>query len=135
MPYAPPDISTFRWVFPAFADVAPEQYDFWAAEAARVVNPVQACLGPRADMAAMLATAHFLTQHGLGSDPEAGMGGFRRIKSGQLELDRGPAATGGGGQWAGTSYGERLWPLLRHCLAGPRVTPTGNLSCFHGGYR
>ncbi|HTH10776.1 MAG TPA: DUF4054 domain-containing protein, partial [Acidovorax sp.] len=80
-------------------------------------------------------TAHLLCQNGLGSGTEAqmaaeGMGGFTRIKSGTLELERGSGSTSGG-DWASTSYGQRLWPMIKGCVAGPRVTGTGSV-CVGG---
>lgn len=134
MAYIPPDHIVFVDLFPSFAAVSDEAYDFWSARAGRVVERMQDCLGDDMDLAAMLATAHYLCQNGLGTGAEAqmaaeGMGSFKSIKSGTLSLDRGEVSTDGG-DWAGTSYGQRLWPMLKACVAGPRVTGTG---CVVGG--
>lgn len=139
MAYTPPEKATFIAIFPAFADVPDEAYDFWSARAGRVVDPMQACLGDDADLACMLITAHYLTQQGIGTSTEAeiaaqGATGFTRIKSGQLELQRSDSSNtdGDGGDWDTTSYGKRVWPMLRACVAGPLVSPTGRGPCGAG---
>jgi hypothetical protein len=92
------------------------------------------------DLATMLATAHFLALAGIGAGAESemaaqGASGFKRIKSGTIELERADSASSSdSGEWGATSYGSRLWPMLRACLAGPRVTGTGVLPCG-GGYQ
>lgn len=139
MAYTVPDLATFIGVFPAFAAVTPEQYAFWSAQAAQITEPQQDCLGVRMDLATMLATAHYLALAGIGSGAESemaaqGASGFKRIKSGTIELERADSAgSSDAGEWGATSYGLRLWPMLRACLAGPRVTATGSLPC--GGYQ
>lgn len=132
MPYTAPDLATFTEAFPAFAAVTGGQYNLWSAQAVLVTEPIEACLSGRMDLATMLATAHYLTQAGIGTGAESetaaqGMSGFSRLKSGSLELQRasGPEATAD--QWKSTSYGQRLYPMLKACLAGPRVTGTGTL--------
>jgi hypothetical protein len=91
------------------------------------------CLGDRMDLATMLATAHYLTEQGIGAGAESemaaqGMGGFKSIRSGSIALDRGDAeAVEAAGSWGSSSYGLRLWPMLRACVGGPRVTATGSL--------
>lgn len=138
MAYAPPSKATFTGIFPAFGAVTDEQYAFWSARAARIVEPMQGCLGDDADLAAMLITAHLLTLQGIGTSTEAemasqGASGFKRIKSGTLELERADSSSGGdAGEWGTTSYGAQVWPMLKACLAGPRVTGTGSLPCGCG---
>lgn len=139
MAYTPPTLADFIEVFPAFSAVTQTQYDFWVAQAVLVTEPIEGCLGPRMDLATMLATAHYLTEQGLGTGAESemaaqGASGFRRIKSGTLELERAQQAASdpGMGDWGATNYGTRLFPMLRACLAGPRVTSTGTLPCGTG---
>lgn len=140
MAYSAPTKDQFTAIFPAFSAVTDDAYTFWSARAARIVDPISGCLGDDADLAAMLATAHYLTQAGLGTGSESktfaqGASGFKRIKSGTIELERADGAgSSDAGEWGATSYGLRLWPMLRACLAGPRVTGTGALPCG-GGYQ
>ena len=139
MTYTVPDQSTFEALFPAFAGTAAAAYDFWAARAGRIIDPMQSCLGDDADLAAMLATAHYLTLQGLGTGAEAeaasgGMLGYKSISSGQLSLERFDSADANTTEWASTSYGARVWPMLRACVAGARVTGTGVLPCVRGRY-
>lgn len=140
MAYTPPDKPTFIGIFPPFAAVTDEAYAFWSARAGRIVDPMQACLGEDADLAAMLITAHLLTLQGIGTGAEAemaaqGASGFSRIKSGTIELERGDNSSEAAsmGEYGRTSYGQQVYPMLKACLAGPRVTGTGSL-CGYGGY-
>lgn len=138
MPYTAPDKAEFVALFPAFAAVTDDQYEFWSAQAVLVTEPIEACLGERMDLATMLVTAHYLTESGIGTGAESemaaqGMGGFKRIKSGSIDLERGEAKdSSSAGSWSTTSYGMRAWPMLKACVAGPRVTSTGALCTFSG---
>lgn len=138
MAYPPPDRTTFIEVFPALAAVTDTQYTFWSAQAVLITEPIEGCLDARMDLATMLVTAHLLTLQGIGTGAEAEMAsqgatGFKRIKSGTLELERGDAAsTGEGGLYATTDYGRQVWPMLKACVVGPRVTGTGSLPCGTG---
>ena len=131
MAYSPPTKSAFVAVFPAFAAVTDEAYAFWSARAARIVDPLQSCLGDDAELACMLATAHYLAGQGIGTGTDSQLPqGIQRIKSGTIEIER---ASGDGaasmGDWGGTSYGQQLFPMLKACLGGPRVSATGALPC------
>ena len=131
MAYSPPTKSAFVAVFPAFAAVTDEAYAFWSARAARIVDPLQSCLGDEAELACMLATAHYLAGQGIGTGTDSQLPqGIQRIKSGTIEIER---ASGDGaasmGDWGGTSYGQQLFPMLKGCVGGPRVTATGALPC------
>jgi len=132
MAYSAPTKDQFTAIFPAFAAVSDEAYAFWSARAARIVDQIQACLGDDAELACMLATAHYLAQQGLGTGTDSQLPqGIQRIKSGTIEIER---ASGGNaasmGDWGGTSYGQQLYPMLKACVGGPRVTGTG---CVLGG--
>lgn len=141
MAYIPPDHATFIGIFPALAAVTEDQYAFWSAQAVLITEPIEGCLDARMDLATMLVTAHLLTLQGIGTGAEAemasqGAGSFKRIKSGTLELERGDASSGGeGGLYATTDYGRQVWPMLKGCLSGPRVTGTGAMGCGCGGFR
>lgn len=139
MAYTAPTKATFVGLFPTFAAVTDAQYTFWSAQAVLVTEPIQDCLGDQMDLATMLATAHHLTQNGIGTGAESvvaaqGATGFKSIKSGTLSLDRGESSSGSGGDWSTTSYGARLYPLLKSCLGGPLVTPTGTLPGYAPDY-
>lgn len=135
MTYTPPSKADFIAIFPSFAAVTDDAYAFWSAQAALVTGPMEGCLGAQMDLATMLATAHYLTLAGIGTGAESemaaqGASGFRRIKSGTIELERADdASSSDGGEWAATSYGQRVWPMLKVCVAGPRVSSTGYLPC------
>ena len=135
MTYDAPAKTTFTGLFPAFAAVTDEQYTFWSGQAVLVTEPLQNCLGDRMDLATMLAIAHFLVESGIGTGAESemaaqGASGFKSIKSGTISLDRGDVKTASdAGAWGTSSYGLRLYPMLKACLAGPRVTGTGALPC------
>lgn len=141
MAYTPPPKADFIAIFPAFAAVTDDAYAFWSAQAALVTGPMEGCLGAQMDLATMLATAHYLALAGIGTGAESemaaqGASGFRRIKSGTIELERADSAgSGDGGEWAATSYGQRVWPMLKICVAGPLVTGTGTIPCAGGYYR
>lgn len=133
--YSPPAKSTFVAVFPAFAAVTDAQYTFWSNAAVLVTEPMQECLGDSMDLATMLATAHYLTESGIGTGAESqmaaqGMGGFNRIKSGSVDLERGEGASSG--KWSSTSYGARFLSLASGCVgSGPYVARTGTVDgCY-----
>lgn len=140
MPYTPPPKADFIAIFPTFAAVTDEQYAFWSEQATLVTEPIADCLGQRMDLATMLVTAHYLVLAGIGAGAESeiaaqGTSGFKRIKSGSLELERGDADKASTmGEWGATSYGQRAWPMLSACLAGPRVAGTGTVP-YGVGYR
>ncbi|QDC37097.1 DUF4054 domain-containing protein [Sphingobium fuliginis] len=131
MAYSAPAKDTFTGIFPAFAAVSDEAYTFWSGQAVLVTEPLQDCLGARMDLATMRATAHYLTQQGIGTGTEAqmaaqGASGFKRLKSGTLEIERGDSpAAANMGDWGTTSYGQQLYPMLKACVGGPRVSGTG----------
>lgn len=129
--------SQFKGVFPAFSDITAAQYEYWTARAARITFPLKDCLGDEAVHATWLLTAHYLVQQGIGTGTEAemaaqGASGFKRIKSGTIDLERADNTSSASmGDYGTTSYGQQVWPMLKACVAGPRVTGTGALC---GGY-
>lgn len=137
MTYAPPDKATFLALFPSFAAVEAAAYAFWSDRAGRIIDPMQDCLGADTDLAAMLVTAHLLTLQGIGTGAEAemaaqGASGFKSIKSGTITLERSDSTSATAmGEYGATSYGVQVWPMLRACVSGPRVTGTGTIC---GGY-
>lgn len=141
MAYAAPPKATFIAIFPAFAAVTDEQYEFWSAQAVLVTEPIEACLGASMDLATMRLTAHYLVEQGIGTGAEAemaaqGASGFRRLKSGTIEIERADSESDASmGSYGTTAYGRQVWPMLKACLGGPRVTGTGTLGCGCGGYR
>lgn len=141
MAYTPPDRETFIAIYPAFATVTPEAYTYWSTEAMRRIASFEDCLGDGMNTATMLATAHLLTKAGIGTGADAkinskGMSGFTSIKSGDLSLSRSEksASSDEGVDWATTSYGVELWPMLRACVTGPLVSSTGYLPCAIGPF-
>lgn len=140
MPYTAPTKATFVAVFPAFAAVTDDQYTFWSAQAVLITEPIQGCLDAQMDLATMLVTAHNLALQGIGTGAESqlaaqGMAGFKRIKSGSVDLERADkAGDASAGVYGSTSYGLRAWPMLKACLAGPRVTGTGTIPVVPHGY-
>jgi hypothetical protein len=120
--------STFKAVFPSFADTPRYAVSYWQARAAQVITDDY---GMDKAHATMLLTAHYLTMQGHGSDASAQrmgkFGGATRVKSGMLEL----AWDGGKDGFMATKYGEELWPIIRaHNIGG--VTSTGTINSSLG---
>ena len=133
MAYSAPTKDQFIAIFPAFSAVSDEAYTFWSARAARIVDPLQSCLGDDAELAAMLATAHYLAGQGIGTGTDSQLPqGIQRIKSGTIEIERASDSGASMGDWGGTSYGQQLFPMLKACVGGPRVTGTGCAPCGGG---
>ncbi len=142
MAYSAPDKATFTGIFPAFAAVSNEAYAFWSAQAALITEPLQDCLGARMDLATMRATAWYLTDAGIGTGAESemaaqGASGFKRIKSGTIDLEKADAAPSQtAGVYGSNSYGVAFYAMIRPCIAGPRVTGTGAVvgGCGFNGF-
>ncbi|WP_066770091.1 DUF4054 domain-containing protein [Sphingobium sp. CCH11-B1] len=138
MAYTPPTKATFIAIFPSFAAVSDEAYDFWSGQAVLITEPLQDCLAGQMDLATMRATAWYLTDAGIGTGAESemaaqGASGFKRIKSGTIELERGDATKAeSAGVYGSNSYGVAFFAMIRPCLAGPRVTGTGCVPCGTG---
>lgn len=134
MPYTPPSRAEFVQIYPLFAAVADPAYTHWSTEAVRRIAQFEDCLGDGMNSAAMLAIAHLLTKAGIGTGTESevaaqGASMYKSIRSGSITLDRFENAKAPeGGDWAATSYGVELWPMLRACVGlGPIVSSTGTL--------
>ncbi|WP_343711904.1 DUF4054 domain-containing protein [Inquilinus sp.] len=119
MAWNPPTPADLKARFPAFAAVSDSVVQGALDEAALQVDETWVS---EADfrLGRLLLAAHILTLDGLGTGAEAeaaaaGAMGFKRMKSGRLELERFSAADAGGdGSVLGsTSYGRRFLELLR----------------------
>lgn len=108
--------------FPGFAAVADAVVQTALAEAALQAGAEWA---GEADirLGRLLLAAHILTLDGQGSGAEAAAaaaGGFRRMRSGGLELERADTADAGPGALGSTGYGRRFVELMRRNV--PAVT-------------
>jgi hypothetical protein len=115
MSYTAPTAADLKARFPAFSTVSDDLVTSALDDAARRVDETWT-EGDFA-MARMLYACHVMALDGLGSGREAKLLGFKRIKVGSLELER-----GGDGSVAGdlssTTYGNRFIGLARVNFAG-----------------
>ncbi len=108
--------------FPHFAAVADPVVQTALDEAALLVGADWAST-PDARLGRLLLAAHILTLDGQGSGAEAAAaasGGFRRMRSGVLELERSDAADAAPGVLGSTGYGRRFLELMQRNV--PAVT-------------
>ncbi|MGK9234530.1 DUF4054 domain-containing protein [Inquilinus limosus] len=101
--------------FPGFAAVADAVLQTALDEAALQVGDDWASAAD-IRLGRLLLAAHILTLDGQGSGAEAAAvaaGGFRRMRSGTLELERSDAADAGPGALDSTGYGRRFLELMR----------------------
>lgn len=127
MAYTAPTEPEFIARFPRFAAVDIAVVESAMTEAAARVgeNWIEGDFA----MARMLYAAHVLTLDGHGSGAESaaaaqGALGFRRMKSGNLELERFSTLSGGSTEadlLDSTSYGRRFRQLLRRSFPGVAV--------------
>lgn len=121
MAWTAPTPGDLKARFPAFAAVADPAIQGALDEAALQVDETWVS---EADfrLGRMLLAAHILTLDGLGTGAEAaaaagGAAGFKRMKSGNLELEQfdthGTVPGAGDGVLGTTSYGRRFLDLLR----------------------
>jgi hypothetical protein len=115
MSYTAPTAADLKARFPAFSTVDDGVVTSALADAARKVDETWA-EGDFA-MARMLYAAHVMTLDGLGTSREAKLLGFKRIKVGTLELERGADGSVGGGL-SSTTYGMRFAELARLNFGG-----------------
>ena len=120
MAWTAPTPADLKARFPAFAAVSDSVIQGALDEAALQVDETWVD-EPNYRLGILLLAAHILTLDGQGAGAEseaaaAGASGFKRMRSGQLELERFTAADAGGGDEgvvATTSYGRRFLDLLR----------------------
>lgn len=108
--------------FPGFAAVADATVQTALDEAALLAG-ADWTSAPDARLGRLLLTAHILTLDGQGSGAEAAAfaaGGFSRMRSGALELERPGIAGAEPGLLGSTSYGRRFLELLQRNV--PAVT-------------
>lgn len=127
MPFTAPTVETFKARFPRFASVDNAVVQTALDEAAGRVD--ETWIEGDFTMARMLYAAHVLTLDGHGSGAESvaaaeGASGFRRMRSGSLDLERFSTISGGSteaGVLDSTSYGRRFRELLRRSFPGVAV--------------
>lgn len=127
MAYTRATLVEFQAIFPGFDAVTQPQYDFWVAEAERVVT---SAWGDDQQRSTMLCTAHYLASNGYGTSGEAqiaGFGGATDIRSGTLSLGFSKDSKASSNTWLSTRYGKDLWPLIRLYSGAPLVTASGTL--------
>jgi hypothetical protein len=108
--------------FPGFAAVADAAVQIALDEAALLVGSGWTS-APDARLGRLLLAAHVLTLDGQGSGAEAAAiasGGFRRMRSGALELERPDDAGAEPGLLGSSSYGRRFLELMARNV--PAVT-------------
>lgn len=122
-------VTSFRTMFPEFTDAAKfptTQIDAWLVEAPYQLNANR--LGRSYDLAVMLFVAHniVLSARSVSSASGAGIPGqatgpvtSKSVDKVSVSYNTGATTLGRGGAWNATSYGQRLYTLLRACGAGP----------------
>lgn len=126
--YNPPTPAYLVMMYPAFAAVPSSTIAAYITQANRAVDTTWT----EGDytFAIMLYACHLMVQAGLGTGAEAqaaasGLLGYKRVKSGQLDLERAGKADSGASkvpdEYAGTTYGQQYWYLLLKNRRGPRV--------------
>lgn len=134
MPYTAPSADDLKAAFSAFAAVEDATIEFWIERAGRLVDT--SWTEGDYQMGQMLLAAHYMVINGLGTGAEAaaaaaGASGFKRMKSGSLDLERFESASGGSAEgFSSTSYGQQFLALLRVNKGGPRVTATGTVPAY-----
>ncbi len=117
MAYTAYTATTFKTRFPAFADGADSVIEGALTRARRVVTD-KWLADDRAEGEALYA-AHEMTLDGLGTNREAQLAGFKRLKLGSLELERDTATSGQG--YKSTTYGQRFIQIMRRNNPGVMV--------------
>lgn len=121
--------ASFRTMFPEFTDTAkfPDaQINAWLDQAPNQLSASR--LGKSYDLAVMLFIAHniVLSARAVASAAGSGVPGqatgpvsSKSVDKVSVSYDTGATAIGRAGAWNATSYGQRLYTLLRACGAGP----------------
>lgn len=111
----PTDIlNAFNGIAPEFATTPPETVDLAYQEASMIVSYTK--FGA---VGVGLAMAHILTLQARAASG-GGVGPVTSETEGQLSRSWGNVATNTSAYWGTTSYGLRLWALMRAKLFGPR---------------
>lgn len=123
------DYATFTSVFTEFssASVYPQvQVEFWLAQAPLQLNAER--LGANYDLAVMLYAAHNLVlsakdakaaAFGGVSGGASGVTSSKTVDKVTVSYDTGSSTIDGAGAWNLTTYGTRLYQLLRGANTGP----------------
>ena len=117
MAYVQPDADTLQTRFPAFAAVSDSVIEAALVRARRVVD--DSWMADDRAEAEMLHAAHEMVMEGLGTNREAQLAGFKRLKLGSLELERDTGATTTG--FNATTYGQRFRQILKRNKPGIMV--------------
>lgn len=132
MAYTAPTAAQLKAKYPAFAAVADATVDLYLVDAGRAVDTTWT--EGDYQTAIMLYAAHLMVLAGIGVGAEAeananGLTGYKRIKSGQLDLERAGKADSGAAnvpdEYASTTYGQQYYYLLVKNRRGPRVAVAG----------
>lgn len=133
MAYTAPTAAQLKAKYPAFAAVADATVDLYLVDAGRAVDTTWT--EGDYQTAIMLYAAHLMVLAGIGVGAEAeananGLTGYKRIKSGQLDVERAGKADSGAAnvpdEYAGTTYGQQYYYLLVKNRRGPRVAVAGD---------
>lgn len=119
--YTVPVAANLKAMFPAFASVPASTINAYIVRGNRMVDTTWT----EGDFAyaIMLLACHYMVTAGLGTGAAAqaaaqGLEGFRVIRSASLTLERGGGSALGGAsgvpeEYAGSTYGQQFWALLR----------------------
>jgi hypothetical protein len=117
------DVPGFRAAFPVFADTtkfSDSEVTFWLNQA--YATYTIDTFGAQLDMAAMLFTAHFIVLSArdqalvaLGGIPGAppGIASSKSVGPASISYDLNLTSSAGAGIWNATSYGQRLYAIIR----------------------
>jgi len=118
------DVATFKEAFPEFASNADAQVSFWLMQGVATLNA--RLLGNQYDLAVMLFAAHFVAgsiqnQQAVanGGVPGQSIGPVISKAVGPVSKTMGTFSVDPrAGQYNNTTYGQRLWALMRATAAG-----------------
>ena len=128
MAYVPPTVDTFRARYPEFSGVSGDLLALVLAEAIEEVGDTW--IERDRAKAQMLLAAHKLAMEGEPARSTTGKtnattGAIKRRKVGDVETEYAGVTSGAGGSsshpFAGSTYGQAYWELLRRNFPGPLV--------------
>ena len=130
---------SFRAVFPEFGDATkyPDPaVTFWLDQAG--VTLPQVIPAQQVDLITMLYIAHNLTLGALSASGGGGSGSFAPVSSKSVgsvskSMDTSAVTSAGAGIWNGTSYGQRLFALLRGFVSGGFYRPSAKAAAISSG--